>query len=649
MWRFVILIVCWCLALAPVSATASAEHGKQLSLAIEAMKSDEWSTARRIVAQIPDASVKAYADWRRLRAGQGKWREYLSFLEDHPDFPGLPLLRKIGETKIPTGRPAREILKYFENDLPQTGQGALRLAAAFEATGQPESAQNTIQLAWLSLYLSKSERVTIHSRYKKTLAKSHWTRADNLIWDGQFNQALALKPYLTANQIKLLETRVALRRGKNGVNKLIEALPDAMKSDPGLAYDRFRWRLRKDLWDSGEELIKARSTSREALGRPEAWSHRRAMIARRAMRAENYEAAYTFASQHHLENSEDGYTDLEWLSGYLKLIYLKDADKAVEHFRRLRYMGVTPITQGRIWYWLGRAHEAAGNIEKADEAYEVAAKFQTSFYGQMATSRAGKAPDPAIANLRKANWKEADFQTSKVFKAGVLLQLAGEHYEAGRFFAHLSETMSQSDQSKLGQFLVDLEEPNMALRVAKNAARQGRVNINSYYPVTALTELAKSVPPELVMAIARQESELNQNVESPVGAQGMMQVMPATAKEVARKLGVPYSLKQLKTDWQYNASLGVGYLAEMLKRYDGSIVLAAAAYNAGPHRADRWIREIGDPRLPGTNAEQWIEKIQFNETRNYVQRVLESVQVYRARLTGDETKMALPRDLKRGG
>jgi len=649
MLRIAIFFVCFCISATPLTAFASAERAKQLSLAINAMKSDDWPTARRIVARIPDAAAKTYSDWRRLRGGEGVWREYVSFLDTHADWPGLPLLRKIGETKIPVGRPAREILSYFKDALPQTGRGALRLAEAFEATGQTEAAQQTIRLAWLTLYLSKSERETIEKRYRKTLAKLHWARADHLVWVGQFNQALALKPYLTGDQIKLLETRVALRRGQNGVNKMIDALPKKMASDPGLAYDRFRWRLRKEIYDGGEELLRARSVSREALGRPEIWSDRRSLMARRAMRAENYELAYELASLHRLEADEAGYTDLEWLSGYLKLIYLDDAEKAVEHFRRLRYKAVTPITQGRVWYWLGRAHEATGNGEKSIEAYEVAAQYQTSFYGQMAAGRLGVVPDPAISDLRKADWSRAEFQRSLVFQAGALLQMAGEQYEAGRFFAHMAETMDQSDQSKLGQFLIDLNEPNMALRVAKNAARQGRVNINSYYPVTELADLSKNVPPELVMAIARQESELNQNVESPVGAQGMMQVMPRTAREVAKKLGQPYSLERLKTDWRYNASLGIGYLDEMLKRYNGSIVLTAAAYNAGPHRADRWIREHGDPRLPGTNTEQWIEKIQFRETRNYVQRVLESVQVYRARLTGDETQMALARDLKAGG
>ncbi len=631
------------------TALASAENQQKFALAINGMKDDEWATSARLIAQIPDASAKAYFDWRRLRAGEGTWTEYIRFLDAHPDWPGLPLLRKVGETKIPVGRPAREVLTYFQEDLPQTGTGALRLAAAFEATAQKKSATDTIRLAWLTLYLSKSERETIFARYRSALKDIHWTRANKLIWDGQFNQALALRPYLSSDQVKLAETRVALRRGQNGVNKLIDALPTNLKSDSGLAYDRFRWRLRKDLWEGGEELIRTQSTSREALGRPDVWSDRRAMIARKAMRERRYKTAHTIASTHFLKPDEDGYTDLEWLSGYLKLVYLDEPEDAITHFRRLRDRAVTPITQGRIWYWLGRAHEAAGNTEKSQEAYKVSARYQTSYYGQMATTRAALPKDETIAQRLMPDWKSAAYSGSLVFKAGQLLQAAGEHYEAGRFFAHLAETLDQGDQNRLGQYLIDLGEPNMALRVAKNAARQGRVNITSYYPITDLAELAGDVPRELVMAIARQESELNQNVESPVGAQGMMQVMPKTAKGVAQDLGLPYSFDRLKTDWRYNATLGIGYLREMLDRYDGSYVLAAAAYNAGPHRADRWIREHGDPRLPGTNTEQWIEKIQFRETRNYVQRVLESVQVYRAGLNGDAGLMRLAKDLKAGG
>ena len=649
MWQLVIIGFFVGLALGSGPTAASTENGRQLALVINAIEGSDWTKAKALAGKISNSSAKVYADWRRLRDGEGSWNEYVRFVKRHSDWPGLPLLRKVGETKIPYGRPSEEILAYFDNELPQTGRGALRLAEAFRSSGNKQAADEVITLAWLTLYLSQSERETFYRLYKKLVSKHVWTRADNMVWDGSFNQALALRPYLTAEQLQLLQTRVALRRGKNRVNKMIDALPKNSLDNPGLAYDRFRWRLRKDIWDTAGDLILERSTSRADLGRPEIWADRRSMITRRFMRDRAYQRAYDIASRHHLRPDESGFVDLEWLSGYLQLIYLNDPEKAVEHFRRLRDTAVTPISQGRIWYWLGRAHEADTNVEKAREAYAVAAKFQTSFYGQLAAERAGIARDTSLGDPGTANWKDATFLTSTVFQAGKLLQQAGEHYEAGRFFAHMAETMDQADQIRLGQFLLDLNEPNMALRVAKNGARMGRVNINSYYPVTELTKLAGSVPPELVMAVARQESELNQNVESPAGAQGIMQVMPLTAKAMAKKLDQTYSFEKLKTDWEYNTKLGVAYLAEMLRRYDGSYVLTAAAYNAGPQRVDRWIREHGDPRRANTNTEQWIEKIQFRETRNYVQRVLEGIQVYRARITGDATTMVLAKDLERGG
>ena len=325
-------------------ALASSGNAEKLSGAIAAMKADDWQAAKRLIAQIQDDPARIYADWRRLRAGEGTWKEYVAFVKEHQDWPGLPLLRKVGETKIPDGRPHPEILSYFKDDLPQTGRGALRLSDALNQTGQKAAAENTIKLAWLTINLTEAERKAIHSRYAEILSTLHMKRADHLIWTGQFGQALALKGYLSSGEAKLVDTRVALRRNKNGVNKLIDALPDRLKKDPGLAYDRFRWRLRRDLWDSAGELLLAQSASREKLGRPEIWSDRRRMVARRLMRAGDYQAAYRVSSTHQLQSEEAGFIDLEWLSGYLKLVYLDDAEAAVTHFRRLRSSAVTPIT-----------------------------------------------------------------------------------------------------------------------------------------------------------------------------------------------------------------------------------------------------------------------------------------------------------------
>ena len=633
-----------------VMAQSQRANGMKLAEAIAAINKDDWQSASRIVAGINDDAAKIYLNWRKLRAGKGNWSEYPRFLIEHGDWPGLPLLRRAGEARIPTGRPANEIVAYFDTTPPQTGRGALRLAEALENLGRKSEAREVLITAWTGLRLSDSERNALLSRYKSILKDYHWARTDQMLWEGETRQANAMLPLLTNGQKRLTEARVALRRNKSsGLGKLIDAVPASLRDDPGLAFERFRWRMRKDMYAGAHELITAQSGSREKLHRPDIWSDRRRRLTRYYMREKSYKTAYTVAARHFLKSGESGYTDLEWLSGYIALIYLNKPADAVTHFRNLREVAVTPITQGRVWYWLGRAHAANGNTEKAQEAYEVAARYQTSFYGQLA-AEAGEMPAQPVLNGKQLHdWRAAPFLASTVFRAGLLLHYAQERYAGGRFFAHMAETMTEAEQQQLGQFLVDLNRPNMALRVAKNGARMGRIIMPAYYPVTSEFDAVKIVPRELALAIARQETEFNPEAESPAGARGLMQLMPRTAKGVAKSKGLPYSATRLITDPSYNVVLGTGYLRQMLDRYNGSYVLAAAAYNAGPHRADSWIGRFGDPRKADVDAIRWIEKIPFRETRNYVMRVLESVGVYRARITGDPGAVSISRDLARGG
>lgn len=214
-----------------------------------------------------------------------------------------------------------------------------------------------------------------------------------------------------------------------------------------------------------------------------------------------------------------------------------------------------------------------------------------------------------------------------------------------RFLTHASESLGVRERAALGQLALDLGSPNAALKIGKAAATNGDVLPIAYYPITDLADFKSPVPAELALAIARQESEFNPDAQSSVGALGLMQVMPATAKTVARELGISYSSKSLGGDWEYNARIGTAYLADMLERYDGSALLAAAAYNAGPNRADRWIRYYGDPRSAKVDAVDWIETIPFRETRNYVMRVNEALFVYRARLSGVTPALMLEREL----
>ncbi|HIP22095.1 MAG TPA: lytic transglycosylase domain-containing protein, partial [Rhodobacteraceae bacterium] len=427
---------------------------------------------------------------------------------------------------------------------------------------------------------------------------------------------------------------------------LIAAIPRALQNDAGLAYDRFVWRAKKGYSESAIELLLARSTSEASLGRPEKWASRRRTYARRAMRAGDADLAYRIASSHFLPSGSN-YADLEWLSGYLSLRKLGNAPRAVQHFQRFRQAIASPISMGRAGYWLGEAHVAAGDENSASQAFLMGARYQTSFYGQLAASRIGAAPDALLAGPEfPPDWTTAPFLAEDTVRAGVLFYFAGEPARAKMFLTHAASRLDVRGRAAMAQLLLDLDEPHIALRIAKGAATNGDVIAAPYYPLHGLAEFSEAVPPALAMSIARQESEMNAAARSPVGALGLMQVMPATAKTVARGLGISYSARRLGADWQYNARIGTAYLAQMLERFDGSVLLAAAAYNAGPSRADRWIRDYGDPRLESVDAVDWIESIPFRETRNYVMRVLEAQFVYRARISGQVGPLTLAAELQ---
>lgn len=634
--------------LAPISQAQSVhENGDNMSVVLSAVEAEDWVRAAHMAQQIPDPMAAVLVEWFRLRAGEGDWREYTAFLSRNPDWPGLRRLRSMGEANMPDTLRSATVRAYFEDQPPQRGRGVLRLASAYQTIGRTADARAEAIRAWTSFSLAKSEEDALLRDYSGILSRHHEARLDMLLWRGLTREAQRMLPRVNAGQRALAEARIALRRTAAGVDALIEKVPEALSKHPGLTYERFNWRVKKDRWDEAEEMLLGLARAKADLGRPASWAPRRRGFARRALRRGEANNAYLMASRHGLD--ADGgydYADLEWLSGYIALRHFRKPDLAVEHFSRFRDAVSTPISLGRAGYWLGRAQDAANEPEKAREAYQLGATYQTSFYGQLAAQR-GELPTDAslIGHQAEGTWQGADFLGSSVFRAGLLLHYADEQRYVRWFFTHMAETMSQSDQAKLAQLALEIERPHVALRIAKEAAKQGRVISAPYYPVTELAYFGVDVPAELAMAIARQESELNPQASSPAGARGLMQIMPATARGVAQELGVEYSKSRLANDWRYNARLGIAYLSGLIEQYRGSVLLAAAAYNAGPTRVNSWIEEYGDPRRRDIDEIDWIENIPFRETRNYVQRILESLHVYRLRINGRVEPLRLAQDL----
>jgi len=632
-----------------VLAQSEEENGAYLAEAIVAAKGDDWPNAIALASRISDPVAGDIIRWMQLRNGAAEWPQYLDFLSRNPDWPGLSLLRIKGEAAIPTtGADPARILAYFKPQRPQTGAGVLRLTEALRATGQTKAARAEAIRAWQTFSMDKDTRVTLLARYGKTLKPYHIKRLDMLLWRGKAKQAEALYSLVPKGYVALAKARIALRQKKRAVSKLINAIPAKLRDDPGLAYERFLWRIKKGFADTARDLLIKRSVSIAKLGRPSKWASHRRKIARQEMRDGNYKRAYKIASNHFLTKGSD-YADLEWLSGYLALRKLNDPATALIHFNRFRAAIGTPISYGRAGYWQGRAYEALGNKNGAKAAYEFAAKYQTTFYGQLAAEHIGAPPDKSLAGGQPSpNWRRASFINTPVMRAALLLHYADQAAWAELFIRRQAASLDQTGLQQLADLAIEIGRPKIAVRLSKLAARKGFILTKTYFPVTKLATARIEVKPEVAMAIARRESELDQFIISPAGARGLMQIMPKTARKVAREIGIAYSREKLTTDWRYNARLASTYLAQQLKDFGGSYILAFAAYNAGPSRARKWVEKFGDPRRDGTDQIDWIEQIPFRETRNYVMRVIESLHVYRARIRGRTPKLRISKDLKKG-
>ncbi|OWU85773.1 tail length tape measure protein [Oceanicola sp. 22II-s10i] len=633
-------------AVPAVGADLARTPPRPLSSALHAADRGAWDRALELAAR--DGQVaRDVIEWHRLRSGEGTLEEVQSFVDTHPDWPGLDYLRKRGEHALAAASDA-EVLKYFTDNPPQTGSGVLIHAGALERAGERGEAQAGIVLAWRSMELSLDEHARFLEQYGALLKAHHTARLDMALWRRLRDDADRMRGLVSAQDWKLAETRLAIQRDEPGLDERIEGLTDAQKQDAGLAYDRFYWRARKGLDDGAKELLLERSAIPGGLGLAEEWAGRRRGFAREAMRAGKAEEAYRLASQHQLTTGSD-FADLEWLSGYIALRKLNAPETALIHFSRFLTAVETPISLGRGYYWLGRAYEAEGDLETAKAAYRDGAKHQTSFYGLLAAEKAGVAFDKELAGTETfGDWRQSPLARSDLREAGMLLLAAGQASLAERFFMQLADTLERPELGLLGGMFEELGETHLEVMLGKQAAQRNIVLSRHYYALHPMREMTLPVPAELALTIARRESEFDARVTSQVGAGGLMQLMPGTAREVARNLGMVHQASAVWEDWSYNATLGSAYLAQLARRFDGNVMLVSAGYNAGPGRSLQWMDAYGDPRSRVVDAVDWVEHIPFNETRNYVMRVAESLPVYRARLGKDPLPVPFSQELKGG-
>ena len=623
------------LGLCLAAFSARSDESSSLATALAFAVDGKWPEAA-IAAQGAEVAGADVILWQQLRAGEGLLGDYEAFLARRGDWPGLPLLKEKGEVAVARSTDPARVIAYFGRDLPRSGAGAVALVAALQATGQMGAAENEAMRAWALLKFGAQDEAALLKLAPEMLVLTHDLRLDNILWaGGRGGEAERMLPRVNAGWRALARARMALQADADGVTALVAAVPGSLADDPGLAYERFAYRMRQNNYADAATLILERSKTAASLGRPEAWAERRALLVRLEMRQGDAGLAYALAARHQLTGGT-AYSDLEFLAGYVALRKLADPDRALQHFARVEASVATAISLARAFYWQGRAWEAKGDAAKAAAAYERAAQHQSAYYGQLAAEKLGLTLDGALlANaVPPGDWRKAGFAQSSVLAAAQALARAGDRTLAKRFTLHLGESLDPAGLALLAEAALAMGEPHIALLVAKAAAERGVILPRAYYPAPDFVPDDLAVSRALALSITRRESEFDPEAQSKAGALGLMQLMPDTAAKEARELGLAYAPGQLTADPALNVALGASYLAEMAAEFGPSVALIASGYNAGPGRAREWVVKLGDPRRAEVDVVDWVESIPFAETRTYVMRVAESLVIYRARLKG---------------
>jgi soluble lytic murein transglycosylase len=465
----------------------------------------------------------------------------------------------------------------------------------------------------------------------------HWDRAQYLMMNDRATGAERLTKYLTPAQKTLVTARNATSRNAKNAKKLLDEVDPSMRDNPVYLFSRAQRARQFELWDDALDYLD--KIKGNPFGADQIWYERRTLT-RQFLALGEVKRAYR-AADGYRDGPEARLVDAPNHAGWVALSFLKDAKAAALHFEEMTKHTTLPDTITQANYWLGRARASLGDVEGAKAAYEAATRFGTVYYGQLAREALGQ-PSTEIRDMPEWEAAEPRFEQDERVKVVHLLAANGHRDMAIRLLGSFATELETGPELLLAARLAQsLDEHHLTIVIADAAEKRGIPLDLFNFPKDGLphTRLA-SIDVAAVYAIARQESRFQIDAVSSAGARGLMQLMPATAKETAGKIGIDYSKSRLTSDAEYNALLGSTYLKAQLERFDGSLVLAAAAYNAGGGNANKWIKLFGDPRSDKIDPVVWVELIPVLETRNYVKRVVGNYLVYRARLGRDDMSIS---------
>jgi soluble lytic murein transglycosylase len=618
------------LAASPATAAGlGADELRQARIALQTAEAGDYVRAQALATR--DPALAKLIRWMELRKAGSRsgFGEIAQFMAANPDWPGRQALRLRAEEAMPAEMPDADVIAWFQK-YPPLGVGRMRLAEAYARTGQRTRAAELIREAWVAGDFDAAQERAFLQRHRDIIRpQDHWARLDRLLWDGRSGAPYQrMLTRVEPGQKALAEARMRLKTGAGGVEAAIRNVPANLQSDPGFLYERAKWRRVRGQNDGAREILLKPPSD---LVRPDLWWRETEYQARQALRDGDISLAYRLAAAHK-PGGERIQADAEFLAGFVALRFLDDRRTALQHFRKLHDGVTAPISRARGAYWAGRAAEAAGDAAGAKVWYGKAAEHLTTFYGQIAAGKLSDAAPTPPADPKPTPAEVQAFRRNELARVVQILNELGPNELFVAFAVALVDRAKTPGEKALALAHVrSTGRIDTAVAVSRRVARDGHVLVENAYPIIALPK-GDGPEPALVHAVIRQESGFDQRAVSRAKAQGLMQLMPATAKLVSKELGLRYDLAELTQNPTYNITLGRSYLNGLIEDFDGSYIAAIAGYNAGPGRIKRWLRDNGDVRKGEVDVLDWIEQIPIAETRNYVQRVLEALYVYRTRM-----------------
>ena len=622
----------------------------------EAVSRRQYAQARTITRELKDLTARSLGDWYYFDAEDPlvAVTEADAFLDAHPEWPSVAKIQTHIEKRLLWTTAPATILEVFKSRDPLTGEGKIQLARAQIATGAPEAGDLHIKDAWIKNNFILADEQRVLSNYGGRLTQDdHAKRVDRLLWAREVSTAKRGFARLRADDRRRAEARAALLLGGADGPRLYNTLSADDRSDPGVMLAAVRYYRRAEEEPRAMAIVRSAPTEPAALRDSARWWEEQNLLMRWALKNRQYADAYAMASHHGLEAGSAAFAEAEFNAGWVALRFLNDPARAEKHFAALTAKVSAPISVSRGWYWLGRAAEAKGAKNIADARYAKAAGHIYTFYGQLAAEKIGG--DALLKSFEEGlpatPEEKARFGSRPAVAALRMLTDLRDDRAFLLFAYHIDDALqTRGEFRELADLAMRMNAPHVAVRAGKVAVRTGAFAADIAYPEVSVPSAAtRFAPAEVILGLSRQESEFNPRAYSRAGARGMMQLIPSTAQATAKKERIAYRQSALLDDPHYNMTLGSAHLSHLIDRYGGSWIMTFAGYNAGVNRVTQWVEAYGDPRSASVDPLDWIEQIPFEETRNYVQRVLENSQIYRSRLSKVGIAGKLAADIERGG